>query len=82
MKHFITFLCFLLTVVCGVGQTSEVLNNKSIVELTKAGMSKKIILSKIENSACKFTTDTQALINLKKSGVEEDIIDAMVTKMS
>jgi hypothetical protein len=82
MKHFITSLFLLVIVVCATAQKNEVLNNKSIIELSKAGMSKKIILSKIDNSTCKFTTDTQALISLKKSGVEEDIIDAMVNKMS
>ncbi|MES1222894.1 MAG: hypothetical protein ABUT20_45800, partial [Bacteroidota bacterium] len=75
---FLVIACFTIS----LGQANEVLNNKSIVDLTAAGMSKKIILSKIEAATCKFTTDTKSLISLKKSGVDEDIIDAMVTKMA
>ncbi|MGC4038820.1 MAG: hypothetical protein QM764_22880 [Chitinophagaceae bacterium] len=82
MKHpLITFL-LILCVGFSFAQNKEVLNNKSIVDLTVAGMSKKIILSKIEAATCKFTTDTKSLISLKKSGVDEDVIDAMVTKMT
>ncbi|MFT3705422.1 MAG: hypothetical protein QM802_23840 [Agriterribacter sp.] len=82
MKHLLVTLSLLLAMVCTYAQTTEVLNNKSIIELSSAGMSKKIILSKIENSTCKFTTDTKSLIALKKGGVDEEIIDAMVNKMS
>jgi hypothetical protein len=82
MKHLLVTLTLLLAMAYTYAQTNEVLNNKSIIELSSAGMSKKIILSKIENSTCKFTTDTKSLISLKKSGVDEEIIDAMVNKMS
>lgn len=65
-----------------VAQTGEVLTNKSIIDLTEAGMSKKIIISKIESSTCKFSTDTKSLISLKKSKVDEEVIDAMVGRAS
>lgn len=82
MKVFILLLSFTIAATGLFAQSSEVLNNKSIIELTEAGMSKKIILSKIESSSCKFTTDTKSLIALKKSKVDEDVIDAMVEKMA
>jgi len=82
MKSLLAALLLCLSFGYVSAQTSEILNNKSIVDLSTAGMSKKIILSKIENSSCKFTTDTKSLISLKKSGVDEEVIDAMVTKMS
>src|SRR5689334_12776645 len=82
MKNYIVILLTCVSAVAGMAQTNEVLNNKSIVELTKAGVSKKIILSKIETSACKFTTDTKSLISLKKDGVDEDVVNAMVSKSS
>ncbi|PVD52936.1 hypothetical protein DC498_06085 [Terrimonas sp.] len=78
LLSFTLSFCLLLA----AAQINEVLNNKSVVDLTTAGMSKKIIISKIESSSCKFTTDTKSLIALKKAGVEEDVINAMVEKMS
>ena len=43
-------------------------------------MSSKIIINKINNSTCNFVTNTDALITLKKKGVSEEVIDAMVNK--
>jgi hypothetical protein len=79
---FVTLITSLLFHAAAISQSSEVLTNKSITSLTSAGMSKKVILSKIQSSKCNFTTDTDALIALKKSGVDQDVIDAMVDKMS
>jgi hypothetical protein len=62
--------------------TGEVLNNQHITDMLKAGFSKELIISKIENSDCKFNTSTQALIELKKQRVPEDIITAMLNKNS
>jgi len=82
MKSFITSLLICLCGIMASAQSGEVLSNKSIVDLTQAGMSKKTILSKIESSDCKFATDTKSLISLKKSGVDADVIDAMMAKVS
>src|SRR5438477_5846084 len=78
---FVTLLASLL-LNAAISQSSEVLTNKSVISLTSAGMSKKLILSKIQSSKCNFTTDTESLINLKKTGVDEEVIEAMVDKMS
>lgn len=80
MKAFAMVLLLVVNFEYLAAQTSEVLTNQSIIELTQAGMSKKIIISKIESSSCKFSTDTKSLISLKKSKVDEEVIDAMVGK--
>lgn len=82
MKLYIFLLIFCFSVASIQAQNNEVLNNKTIIDLATAGMSKKLILGKIENSECKFTTDSKSLISLKKSGVDSEIIDAMVEKMN
>jgi hypothetical protein len=82
MKYTMAVLFFIACFIGSFAQTKEVMDNKSIIDLTAAGMSKKIILNKIEVASCKFTTDSKSLITLKKSGVDEDVIDAMVTKMT
>lgn len=82
MKSLIFAVSLLMTGLFTNAQSNEVLTNKSVIELTTAGMSKKVILNKIESSGCKFTTDTKSLIALKKGGVDEEVINAMVEKMS
>ena len=59
---------------------AEILTNKSVIEITKAGLSNDIILSKINSSTCKFDVSTPALIDLKKQGVPEAVISAMIGK--
>lgn len=63
-------------------QSKETLTNKSIIDLTSAGLSTSTIVKKINSSSCNFTTSTDDLIALKKAGVKEEVIDAMVNKGS
>lgn len=63
-------------------QDGEVLTNESVIELVGGGISKKLILAKIEKSPCNFKTDTKSLVTLKKAKVDEGIINAMMEKMA
>lgn len=63
-------------------QDTEILTNESIIELVSGGISKKLILAKIEKSPCNFATDTKSLVALKKAKVDEGIINAMMDKMA
>lgn len=60
-----------------VAAQNETLTNKEIVALTKAGLGKSLIIQKIEDSKSNFNLSTDELIELKKAGVEEDVISAM-----
>jgi hypothetical protein len=60
--------------------TEAVLTNADIVQMQKAGLSEEIILSKIGASTTRFDTGAQDLIQLKESGVNDNIINAMVQK--
>jgi len=57
----------------------EVLTNQSVVEMVKAGLSERVIIAKIRNSPTKFDTQTDALIALKKNGVPEKVIEAIMS---
>jgi hypothetical protein len=57
----------------------EVLTNESVVEMVKAGLSERVIIAKIRNSPTKFDTQTDALIALKKNGVPEKVIEAIMS---
>lgn len=58
----------------------EILTNAQVIAMKNANLSASVIKSKINASPCKFSTDTQSLIELSKTGVDNDIIDLMVTK--
>ncbi len=57
----------------------EVLTNQSVVEMVKAGLSERVIIAKIRTSPTNFDTQTDALIALKKSGVPEKVIEAIMS---
>ncbi len=81
MKHLFSFL-FILLCFSVSAQQSEILTNESIIELVGGGISKKLILAKIEKSPCNFSTDTKSLVALKKAKVDEGIINSMMDKMA
>src|ERR1044071_9925592 len=60
----------------------DTLRNKTVIDLYKAGLGKTIIISKINASACSFDISTDKLIDLKKAGLPDEILDAMITKSS
>jgi hypothetical protein len=57
---------------------APVLQNQDIIKMVKAGLDEAIILAKIGGSKCQFDTSTDALIQLKGSGVGTAVIRAMV----
>lgn len=63
-------------------QPKETLTNKDIIELTKAGLSSEIIISKIDKTYCNFNLSTNGIIELKKANVNEMAIKAMIAKMN
>ncbi|MFT3824728.1 MAG: hypothetical protein QM731_12440 [Chitinophagaceae bacterium] len=59
---------------------AEILTNKSVIDLSKAGLDEELIVSKISSSSCKFDMSTDGLVGLKKEGVSAGIIKAMLDK--
>jgi hypothetical protein len=62
--------------------TQETLTNQSIIDMVASKISQDIIVAKIKSSSNKFDTSSAALQNLKKAGVSDAIILAMVQKAS
>ena len=58
----------------------EVLTNRSIIQLYRAGISKSVIAAKINNSTCNFDLTTNGLVDLKNNGLPDDIVTTMVNK--
>lgn len=77
---YIIILLFITTNI--YAQNSEVLTNKSIIDLKTAGLGKTTIIGMITKSTCKFDTEIKDIVFLKKEGIEDDIINAMIDKGS
>jgi len=75
----LTCLCLLLTVGANAQQQDGPLTNVSIVKLVKAGFKEKTIIAIINNRPADFKLDTEHLIELKRNGVNENIILAMLS---
>jgi hypothetical protein len=59
---------------------TETIDNRSVVDMTKAGLPSHIILKKIAASRTKFDISTPKLIELKSAGVDDTVIAAMMER--
>ena len=75
----LTCLCLLLTVGVSAQQQDGPLTNVAVVKLVKAGFKDKTIISIINSRPAKYKLDTDDLIELKRNGVNEKIILAMLS---
>lgn len=78
----ISGLVLLLAVIsarAGAQSSGVPLKNADIVQMMKSGLESHTIVLLIKQGPCDFDTSAQALIKLKKAGVSEPVIDAMIT---
>ena len=73
-----TVLCLSLFAV-GSAQQPETLTNAGVIKLVKAGFKEKTIITIIGNRPSDFKLGTEDLIVLKRNGVNENIIMAMLS---
>lgn len=71
------FLCLAIALTV---HGAEVLDNATVIRLTKAGLSPEVILLKIGQSEGRFDTSSDGLIALKSGGVADSVIVAMMQK--
>src|ERR1044072_2980693 len=77
---FVTIVCLSLLVTGAYGQQPEgPLTNASGVKLVQAGFKEKTIITIIKKRPSDFKLDTEQLISLKRNGVTENIILAMLS---
>jgi hypothetical protein len=56
----------------------EVLTNDSVIQMVKAGLPEAVVIAKIKSTATKFDLKTDSLVSLKKAGVTDKVLEAMV----
>src|ERR1041384_4141637 len=82
MNRLLIATCLVLCFTIGaLGQQSDAgpLTNAAVVRLVKAGFKEKTVITIINNRQGDFKLDTDHLIELKRSGVNENIILAMLS---
>jgi hypothetical protein len=62
-----------------LAQTQKALTNADIVNLTKQGLDAGLIVKEVQSSGTDFDTTPQSLIDLKNAGVDNSVIDAMLS---
>lgn len=77
---FISTLLFLLICASNVLAQTETLTNAEIVEMTRAGLGAQIIVRKIASTDANFDISAKGLIELKKAGVSDEVIQALIEK--
>jgi len=71
------FAIFILAALCSAQAT---LNNDAIVKMLKAGLSEEIVVSTIKTQPGQYATSADDLIALKKAGVADKVLTAMIDK--
>ena len=74
------FFCLNLSGSRATAQSHDLLTNTSVVKLVKADFKEKTIIAIIGSSPTRFDLSTERMIELKKSGVSEKVILAMLAR--
>jgi len=56
----------------------EVLTNDSVIQMVKAGLPEAVVIAKIKSTSTKFDLKTDSLVSLKKAGISDKVLEAMV----
>lgn len=56
----------------------EVLSNAEIMQMTQAGLAQSIILAKVRGSDGRYDVSVTALVEMKKAGVSDEVINALL----
>ncbi len=77
MKIFLTFI-FLIIFAPTICAQTETLTNAGVIEMTRVGLDKELILEKIRISKLDFDTSINGLVELRKAGVDNEVIKFMM----
>lgn len=78
INHKTITLAFCLIMISITASAAETLTNRSVERMVAAGLSPDIITSKIRSTQSTFDVSIDTILELKKKGIHDDIIKAMV----
>src|SRR5215211_9279108 len=80
-RSLLVVLCLLINcVLFGQSRDNSTLTNAAIVKLVKAGFKEKSVITIIASRPVQFDLSTDRIIELKRTGVSEKIILAMMAR--
>ncbi|GAB3422001.1 hypothetical protein [Niabella aquatica] len=83
MRNYILTLLTAINFITVYSQNTEALKNEGIIKMYKSGLSKEVILKKIQTAPVKsFDLNTDALIQLKKENIPDTIVLLMMNQVS
>jgi hypothetical protein len=74
------FLALFLITISAALSAQQTLNNDAVIKLTRAGLTPDLIITTINASPGTYDTSTDALIMLKKAGVSDKVVTALLAK--
>jgi hypothetical protein len=80
MKHLAKILFLTACLAFSINAQTEILTNATVIEMSKIGLDKEIILKKINDTKNSFDVSANALIELKKASVADEVIALMLEK--
>ena len=82
LSIFLVLVSFCFAAHTQVLAQDETMTNDEVISLVKAGLSKSLVINKIRTSKSNFDLSTNGLIKLKKAGIDDDIVHAMLEAQS
>src|ERR1044072_8376669 len=81
-RSLLLVLCLILgaTTLCAPSANNAPLTNAAVVKLVKAGFKEKSIITIIASRPARFDLSTERMIDLKRAGVSEKVILAMLAR--
>lgn len=81
MRRIVTAFALLLMLMAGLGLCQESgapLTNADVLQMMRSGLGRHTIVLLIRQGPCNFDTSPRAVIKLKKAGVSDEVINAML----
>jgi len=82
VKTCFLYAALLSLTMAAFAQGGKPLTNADIIEMAKAGFSEETIIKAIEANDPNYDTSVSALLELKKAGISEKVVNAMLTASS
>lgn len=77
-----SLIAIALIFVASAAAQNEILTNTKVIEMVKAGIGGPLVIAKIKSADGNFDVSADGMIELKKAGVPDEIIAAMMEKPS
>lgn len=78
LRYVFTIFVVFLSTSSAIFAQGENMDNSEVISLVKAGLGQSVVINKIRSSKGNYDLSTNGLILLKKSGVSDEIIAAML----